>query len=66
MSASVARLKQRVIDAEQQAEHYKSLLDTFFTGDIPDNATFDHLIIAKWGRKRLEEQKSQPALLRVD
>jgi len=66
MSAAVAKLKQRVVDAEQMAEHYRSLLETFFTGDIPDNATFDHLILAKWGRKRLEDQKSQPSLLRTD
>lgn len=63
MSVAVAQLKQRVVDAEQKAEHYRSMLETFFTGDVPDNATLDHLILAKWGRKRLEEQKTRPILL---
>jgi hypothetical protein len=64
VSVAVAKLKQRVVDAEQKAEHYRSLLETFFTGDIPDNATFDHLILAAWGRRRLEELSAQPSLLR--
>lgn len=62
----VAKLKERVIRAEEAAEYYKSIVDAFFTGDVPDEATLDHLIVAKWGRKRLEDLKAQPVLLRTD
>lgn len=60
---SIVSLKQRLRDAEARCELMQSLLDTFFTGDVPDSPTFDHFVLAKWGRKRLEELRSQPALL---
>jgi len=41
----------------------RSLLDSFWTGDVPDNATLDHLVIAKAGRLRLEERAKVCALL---
>lgn len=60
---SIVSLKQRLRAAEARCEHMASLLDTFFTGDVPDNASLEHFQLARWGRKRLEELKSQPALL---
>lgn len=60
---SVVTLKQRLRDAEAQNEFMRSLLDTFFTGDVPAQPSLQHLVLARWGRKRLEELKTQPALL---
>jgi hypothetical protein len=41
----------------------QSKLDSFFTGDVPQNATLDHMILAKYGRIRLTERAKQAALL---
>jgi hypothetical protein len=60
---SVASLKQRVVAAESDRDYYKSLVDTFFSGDVPAGCTFNHLIMAKWGRLRLAEKAKVPALL---
>lgn len=65
--SNVPSLKQRVLDAERSAAHLSSLLDSFFTGDVPDTgASLTHMLLAKWGRKRLEELRQQPALLRAE
>lgn len=58
---NIAALKQRALNAELERDYYRSLLETFFDGEVPE---FASLVLAKWGRKRLEEQRSQPALLR--
>lgn len=60
---SVADWKQRVIEAETQRDHLQSLVDAFFTGEVPALGTFDHHILAKWGRRRLEERTKTAALL---
>jgi hypothetical protein len=60
---SVVTLKRRLRDAEAQNEFMRSLLYTFFTGDVPPGPSYQHLILAKWGRKRLDEMRAQPALL---
>ena len=44
-------------------EFLRSLLDSFWTGDVPDDATLDHMVIAKAGRLRLEEKAKVCALL---
>lgn len=62
----IADLKERVLVAEAQRDFLQSLVDSFFTGDVPDNASLEHLILAKHGRRRLEELKAQPILLRSD
>jgi hypothetical protein len=62
----IVDLKQRVLDAEERVAYLESLLETFFTGDVPNGASLNHFVLAKWGRKRLEEQKSTAALLRTD
>ena len=63
MSAYVAQLKERVLRAEAEVVQLRSYLDAFWTGDCPDQSTLDHLVLAKWGRKRLEEKAKKPALL---
>lgn len=62
----IAKLKERVLEAEAERDYYRSLVETFETGDIPDQASFQHLVMATWGRKRLEEKKKRPALLQSD
>lgn len=62
----VSELKQRVVNAEAEVEHLKGLLDSFFSGDVPDHASLTHMVLAKWGRRRLEEIGRTPALLRTD
>lgn len=59
----VAELKQRVVQLEAENRLLQSKLQTFFTGDIPQGATIDHMILAKYGRIRILEKAKQPALL---
>lgn len=40
-----------------------SLLNSFWTGDVPENASLDHLVLAKAGRLRLQEMSKKPVLL---
>jgi hypothetical protein len=62
MSDTPLTMKQRALEAEAQVKFLASLLDSFWTGDVPDNATPDHMILAKYGRRRLQEIKKQPAI----
>lgn len=63
MSDNIAELKTRLLAAEAEAEHYKSMAVSFFTGD-PQGRGIDNIIMAQWGRKRLEEkQKNKLAVL---
>ena len=41
----------------------RSLLASFWTGNVPDSATIDHLILAKAGRIRLEAKSKVCSLL---
>ena len=50
-------------EALERANYYESVCETFFSGDVPQNASLTHIIVAKYGRKRLEELKKKPALL---
>ena len=59
--SNVAALKERVLEAEARANFAQSLVDAFFTGQAPEGANFDHIIMAQWGRKRLEEKAKQKA-----
>jgi len=54
----IAALKGRVIELEDEVERLQSLLDTFFSGNVPHNASPDHFVLAKWGRRRLEEMQT--------
>lgn len=63
--SNIAALKERVLEAESKAAYYQSLVDAFFSGESPDGANFNHIIMAQWGRKRLAEKvKQTPALLK--
>lgn len=66
MTSNVAKLKQRVLDAEAERDYYRSLVESFFTGDVPDGASPEHLILAKWGRARHEAKRTTAALLHTD
>lgn len=66
----IASLKQRVVDAEEEVSRLdaenmllRSKLDSFFSGDIPQGATLDHMVLAKYGRQRLLEKRQTAALL---
>lgn len=60
----VAQLKERVQEAEAERDYYRSLVEAFFNGYVDDGQTsLNHMILAQWGRRRLAEKKSQPALL---
>lgn len=62
---SFASLKQRLRDAEQERDYYKSLVGAFRDGMVPsEGASLQHFIFAQWGRRRLAEQKGVPSLLR--
>lgn len=52
-----------VTDLLAELEFQKTLLASFWSGDVPDNATLDHLVLAKAGRHRLEEKAKRCALL---
>lgn len=55
---------EKAIESLQEELAFKdSLLASFWTGDIPDDATLDHMVIAKAGRLRLEEKAKVCALL---
>jgi len=41
----------------------RSIVEAFWTGDVPEDATLDHMVIAKAGRLRLEEKAKVCALL---
>lgn len=49
--------------ANERIALLESKLESFFTGDVPQHATFDHVILAQYGRKRLAERTRQAALL---
>lgn len=60
----VAQLKERVQAAEAERDYYKSLVEAFEEGAVPEgHGSLKHMLFAQWGRKRLAEKKSQPALL---
>lgn len=62
----VSELKQRVLQAEAERDHYISLVDSFFSGELPENPSLRHMLMAQWGRKRLEQMRTTPALLRSE
>lgn len=48
---------------QDKVEFLESLLSSFWTGDVPEDATLDHMILAKAGRGRIEERVKVCALL---
>lgn len=63
MSSFIAQLKEENLSLYNENEMLRSMLKSFWTGDVPSNATLDHMVLAKWGRKRLDEKAKVPALL---
>lgn len=66
----MTKMEQRAVSAEQRVKELeaenvllKSLLQSFWTGDVPQLATLDHMILAKAGRQRLIEKAKTAALL---
>ena len=56
-------LEDQVENLVNENLHLKSLLESFWTGNVPDKATLDHLVLAKAGRLRLEEKAKVCVLL---
>jgi hypothetical protein len=62
--AAALASKQKLLDtAHGDAAFQNGLLNSFWTGNIPDDATLEHLVLAKAGRQRLEEKAKRCALL---
>lgn len=62
---SFATLRQQLREAEIERDYYKSLVGAFSEGQVPaGSVSLQHLIFAQWGRRRQEELKSIPVLLR--
>ena len=53
---SMSSLGETIAVLTSENEYLSSLLKTFFTGDMPEKATLNHMILAKAGRLRLEEK----------
>ena len=56
-------LEDVITSLTKELKFQESLLASFWTGDVPEDATLDHMIIAKAGRLRLEEKAKVCALL---
>ena len=56
-------LETAVDKLQDELKFANSLIHSFWTGDVPDDATLDHMVIAKAGRLRLEEKAKVCALL---
>ena len=46
---------QYILLLEERIKKLEAELQCFFTGNIPDGATISQHVLAKWGRKRLDE-----------
>lgn len=56
--SNIAQLKERVLIAEVRAEQLQSLVDAFFSGEVPEGGGLEHVVMAQWGRKRQEEKRA--------
>ena len=56
-------LEEAYFKLQEELAFANSLVASFWTGDVPDEATLDHMVIAKAGRLRLEEKAKVCALL---
>lgn len=62
-SAYEILLEDAISKLQDELAFANSLVASFWTGDVPDDATLDHMVIAKAGRLRLEEKAKVCALL---
>lgn len=56
--SNIAQLKERVRVAEARADHLQSLVDAFYTGDVPEGGSLEHAMLAQWGRRRKAEKNA--------
>jgi hypothetical protein len=63
MGAKSDDLQRRVRQLEEENKLLQSKLNTYFTGDVTQNATLYHLLLSKYCRIRLAEKAKTPALL---
>lgn len=63
MSNGVIELKRLVLEHQAAAEYYYNCCNCFWTGNIPEGATMEQVIMASAGRKRLDVLHKEPALL---
>jgi hypothetical protein len=63
--SNIAELKRRVLEAEARAAYYEACYNCFWTGDMVESSTWEQLIMATWGRRRIEEKKKTAALLQA-
>ena len=56
-------LEQHIEFLQEKADFLQSMLDSFWTGDVPDDATLDHVVLAKAGRLRIAEKAKLCKLL---
>ena len=59
----VVTLCDKILDQHDEITFLRSLLDSFWSGDVPEGATMDHMKLAKYGRIRLKDIGKTPALL---
>ena len=62
--SGVADLKAKLLATRQERDYYASLVEAFMEGSVPRNASVQHFILAKWGRRRLDELDSIPVVQR--
>lgn len=63
MAEGVAGLKARILLLEEENTYLRACVECFFSGDIPESASIDQIILATAGRERLERKARQAALL---
>jgi hypothetical protein len=63
-ATGTARLKQRILDLEDEVAYYKSLVEAFYSGDVPPGASLQHVVLAQYGRLRHEKIRPTAALLK--
>jgi hypothetical protein len=60
---TVEELDYIIVQQQHEIDRLRGVIQAFYTGDVPENASIDHLILAKYGRIRLAEKAKTPALL---
>ena len=59
----ITTLLRKVESLTNENDSMRSLLESFWTGDVPELATLDHLVLAKAGRIRLDAKSKVCSLL---
>lgn len=57
-------VQERLAEVERDRDYYKSLVESFFNGCVPETGgNLQHFIMAKYGRLRKESMAPVPRLL---